>query len=66
MEGMGGVNYFDFEKVFGGTVDFFKGLLAGVRHGLHDGRGGGGRFGDCCAWGCESWFFVYVERAVVP
>lgn len=40
-DGLGGVNYFDFEKVFGGAVDFFKGLLAGVRHGLHGGRGGG-------------------------
>lgn len=32
-----GLGYFDFEEVFGGPVDFFKGLLAGVGHGLHGG-----------------------------
>ena len=37
------VEYFDLKEVFGGPVDFFKGLLAGVGHGLHgeqEGRGG--------------------------
>ena len=28
---------FDFEEIFGRAVDFFKGLLAGFRHGLHCG-----------------------------
>ena len=27
---------FDFEKVFGRSVDFFEALLTGIWHGLHD------------------------------
>ena len=45
---MGEGKYFYLEKIFGRAVDFFKGLLAGVRHGLHGGQDGGGGYGDCC------------------
>ena len=34
---------FYLEKVLRRTVDLFKGLLAGIRHCLHFGSGGGGK-----------------------
>jgi len=51
------VEYFDFEKVFRGAVNFFKGLLAGVGHGLHGGQEGG----DCCALDCGRLMLCVLE-----
>lgn len=53
MFGRNGEIHFDFQEVFRRPIDFFKGLLTCVWHGLHDGGGGWGEVEYLCGFRCR-------------